>query len=153
MCPLISPFKGKSVIFVFYSIPVVFANITNVFSQTLGKARSIQCYTHVGVGQIKSIVYHPTQEFHQSMHTQSMHTQIPSVHTQLPTYPTMYPVHTPTTYPEYAHPTTHIPNYVPSAHTNYIPRVCIPKYPVYTPNCTQPVYTHRSSPFYFNVRT
>ena len=29
------------------------------------KALSIQWYTHVGVGQIKSIVYHPTQEFHQ----------------------------------------------------------------------------------------
>ena len=29
------------------------------------KALGMQCYTHVGVGQIKSIVYHPTQEFHQ----------------------------------------------------------------------------------------
>ena len=34
-----------------------------VFSQTLGKALNIQCYTHVGVqDKIKSIVYHPTQE-------------------------------------------------------------------------------------------
>ena len=29
------------------------------------KALSMQCYTHIGVGQIKSIVYRPTQEFHQ----------------------------------------------------------------------------------------
>ena len=29
------------------------------------KPSSMQHYTHVGVGQIKSIVYHPTQDFHQ----------------------------------------------------------------------------------------
>ena len=28
----------------------------------------MQCYTHVSVGQIKSIVYHLMQEFHQPKH-------------------------------------------------------------------------------------
>ena len=53
-------------------------------------------------------------------------------HTQLPTYPSMYPVHTPTTHPEYAYPNTQC------THPT-IPNLC--------------THTHRSSPFYFNVRT